>query len=171
MHRATTPKVLLIGLLVLLSTSQVGVVSAGENVWTSHGPEGGIILALAIDPATPTTLYAGTEGGGVYKSTDSGGNWSAVNTGLTNTYVDALAIDPVTPTTLYAGTYPAGVFKSTNGGGNWSAVNTGLTNTSVYALAIDPATPTILYAGTEGGGVFSIQQMVRIYLPLILRGQ
>ena len=54
---------------------------------------------------TPTTLYAGTAGGGVFKSTNGGGNWSAVNTGLTcYSSVYALAIDPATPTTLYAGT-------------------------------------------------------------------
>ncbi|MGQ9568633.1 MAG: hypothetical protein ACUVWW_11370, partial [Anaerolineae bacterium] len=80
MRRTTTlGKVLLIGFLVILSTSQVGFVSAGINVWTSIGPEGGTIYALAIDPATPTTLYAGTWGG-VFKSTNGGGNWSAVNT-------------------------------------------------------------------------------------------
>ena len=83
----------------------------------------------------------------MFKSTNGGGNWSAVNTGLTIAYVRALAIDPVTPATLYAGT-DGGVFKSTNGGGNWDAVNTGLTNTYVHALAIDPATPATLYAGT-----------------------
>ena len=88
-----------------------------------------MFASLAIDPVTPTTLYAGTHDGGVFKSTNGGENWSAVNTGLTNTDVHTLAIDPATPTTLYAGTF-GGVFKSTNGGGNWSAVNTGLTNTS-----------------------------------------
>jgi hypothetical protein len=46
----------------------------------------------------------------VFKSTNGGANWSAVNTGLTNTDVRALAIDPTTPTTLYAGTYGGGVF-------------------------------------------------------------
>ena len=40
----------------------------------------------------------------MFKSTNGGGNWSAVNTGLTSTDVLALAIDPATPTTLYAGT-------------------------------------------------------------------
>ena len=83
----------------------------------------------------------------MFKSTNGGGNWSAVNTGLTSTDVQVLAIDPVTPTTLYAGTWGGGVFKSTNGGAAWSAVNNGLTNRYVAALAIDPATPTTLYAG------------------------
>ncbi len=56
----------------------------GAIVWTSNGPEGGDIRALAIDPATPSTLYAGTGYGGVFKSTDGGENWEAVNTGLLN---------------------------------------------------------------------------------------
>ena len=99
-----------ISLLVLLGASQAGSVSAGINVWTSNGPEGGRINVLAIDPSTPTTLYAGTDGGGAFKSTNGGGNWSAVNTGLTNTLVEALAIDSATPSTLYAGTYGGGVF-------------------------------------------------------------
>jgi len=154
-------KVLLISLLVLFSISQAGTVSAGINVWTSNGPEGGSIRALAIDPATPSTLYAGTDNyvigsHGVFKSTNGGGNWTPVNTGLTNAHVSALAIDPATPSTLYAGTHGDGVFKSTNGGGNWTPVNAGLTNPYVSALAIDPATPDTLYAGTvyPGGGVF-----------------
>jgi hypothetical protein len=51
MHITTLHKALLLCLLALLSTSQVGGVSTAINVWTSNGPEGGIIRALAIDPA------------------------------------------------------------------------------------------------------------------------
>jgi len=168
-RRTTFEKVLLIGLLALfMSFSQPLTVSAGINVWTSLGPEGGSISALAIDPATPTTLYAGTFLAGVFKSTNGGESWSAANTGLINTYVYALAIDPKTPTTLYAGTYGGGVFKSTNGGESWSAVNTGLISTYISDLEIDPKTPTILYAGTFGGGVCVMEQAIYYYLPIIM---
>jgi hypothetical protein len=130
---------------------------AGTNLWTSHGPDGGPVLALAIDPRTPSTLDAGTQGAGVFKSTDGGVTWSAANSGLpANAIVQALAIDPSTPTTLYAGTGwndVGGVFKSTDGGGTWSAADTG-PSAAVYSLAIDPSTPRTLYAGTFGGGVF-----------------
>ena len=67
------------------------------------------IAALALDPTTPTTLYAGTWEGGVFKTTDGGGSWRPVNTGLPcgpppcTVSVTALALDPTTPTTLYAG--------------------------------------------------------------------
>ena len=68
-------------------------------------------MCLAINPLTPSTLYAGTWGGGVFRSTDSGATWTAVNTGLTNQSVYALAINPLTPSTLYAGTWGGGVFR------------------------------------------------------------
>jgi hypothetical protein len=53
---------------------------AGVNVWTAHGPYQTYGAALAIDPITPSTLYAGTDAG-VYKSTDGGGSWTVMNTG------------------------------------------------------------------------------------------
>ena len=45
----------------------------------SGGPPGGIVRVLAIDPSAPATLYAGTEGNGVFKSTNGGAGWLAVN--------------------------------------------------------------------------------------------
>jgi photosystem II stability/assembly factor-like uncharacterized protein len=119
-------------------------------------------LAMAIDPTSPSTLYAGTDNG-VYKSTNSGGSWSTVDTGLSGNAlsVTALAIDPTTSSTLYAGTAGGGVFRSTDSGGSWSPVNTGLSGNalSVTALTIDPTTSSTLYAGTAGG-VFSMEQVV-----------
>ena len=138
---------------VLLWGGAVGAAYAGVNTWTNLGPEGGTILALAIDPQTPSTLYVGTNGG-VFKSTDGGVNWGPANSGLPGSPIQALAVDPQTPSTLYAGSRFSGVLKSTDGGGNWSAVNTDLTDFNVLALAIDPQTPFTLYAGTDGGGVF-----------------
>lgn len=138
-------------LLALLCTSQAGSVSAGSNRWTSLGPEGGSILALVVDPITPTTLYAGTYLGGVFKSTNGGGNWNAVNTGLANYYVTDLAIDLLTPAILYAVTQ-GGVYKTTNGGGSWSVVTSGgELSPELLSLVIDPLTPATLYA-TAGGG-------------------
>src|SRR3989442_14101261 len=98
-------RALLIPIVVILGCpSSAGVASAQSGTWISNGPEGGTIHALAIDPQTPSTLYAGTYGAGVFQSTDGGANWSAINTGLTKPYIGALALDPQTPSTLYART-------------------------------------------------------------------
>jgi photosystem II stability/assembly factor-like uncharacterized protein len=76
------------------------------------------VSAVALDPSTSATIYAGT-GNGVFKSINGGASWNPFNTNLTNLFVNALAIDPVTPTTLYAGTNGSGVFKSIDGGATW----------------------------------------------------
>jgi hypothetical protein len=56
---------------------------------------------LRLHP-NPATLYAGTCNGGVFRSPNSGGAWTAANTGLGNPFVDALAPDLTGVTTLYA---------------------------------------------------------------------
>jgi len=93
------------------------------------------VKALGIDPVTPTTLYAGTDGGGVFGSIDGGASWTAINSGLTNNWVNALAIDALSPNNVYLGTN-GGVFKSRTGG--WSSINdAGIVDAAVHALAID----------------------------------
>jgi photosystem II stability/assembly factor-like uncharacterized protein len=138
-------------LLLVIGTAFSPGVYAGQGVWTSGGPYGGEVLALAIDPVHSGTLYAGTQGGGVFKSTNAGGSWAPINAGLPSATVRALAIDPSMPATLYAGTEGSGVFKSVDGGLSWRAVNSGLTANYVSALAIDPSAPTTLYAAAAGG--------------------
>lgn len=105
---------------------------------------GDTVKALAINPQTPSTIYAGTEYNGVYRSEDGGDTWEQINEGLTNLEVTALAINPITSTTVYAGTNGGGVYRSTDGGYNWVEINSGLTNFDVRALAINPITSTTI---------------------------
>jgi uncharacterized repeat protein (TIGR02543 family) len=127
---------------------------SSTDTWTQLPFYGGTIRCLAIDPLTPSTLYAGTDNGGVFRSTDGGSTWTALNTGHTNLSVWALAINPLSPSTLYAGTWGYGVFRSTDGGSTWTAASAGLTNLNVSSLVINPLTPSTLYVGTSTGGVF-----------------
>ncbi len=80
-------------------------------------------------------LYAGIANattGGVFRSTDGGQTWTALNNGLTSRIVFDLA---ATSTALFASTTNAGVFRSTDGGQNWTAVNNGLPSLTVVGLA------------------------------------
>ncbi len=155
---------LVVVLFLALVAPEALAQDTGAPVTQGGGPPGGIVVAIAIDPASPATLYAGTIGGGVFKSTDGGQSWTAVNFGLTSRIVTSLAIDPTRPNTLYAGTIGGGVFKSIDGGQSWTAANSGLPVISfpsippiVSALAIDPSSPDTIYAGVFGtstDGVF-----------------
>jgi photosystem II stability/assembly factor-like uncharacterized protein len=136
---------------------------AGTNVWTSTGPEGGSIQALAIDPQNSSTVYA-VAGGGIFKSTDATANWrrvypAATRDGTAAYPASVLVIDPQNTNMLYAGTggspttVDGSIFKSTDGGANWSAANSGLptpssgTYRTAKALAVDPRNPDVAYVG------------------------
>ena len=135
---------------------RVQEVRAQSGGWATGGPEGGTVNVLAVDPQNPSTIYAGTVDNGIFKSTNGGDRWNAVNAGLGDFYVRKLAIDPQTTSTLYVGASTGGVFKSVDAGDTWSAVNIGLDylNNSVSALAIDARNPSTLYAGTSSRGLF-----------------
>ena len=115
-------------------------------------------IALRTDatgaPTTARTLYAGTYGKGIYKSTDSGFSWAAGNSGLSDQDVLSLGIDPTTNATLYAGTQGGGVFKSVNSAGTWASSNSGLPASVINAIAIDPNTTSRIYIGSLQNGVY-----------------
>ena len=110
-------------------------------------------IVLAIDPRNTNTLYPAIGLGlfnntrGLFKTTDGGASWSAVNLAPEELFPNNVAIDPQNTGTVYAGTR-GGVFKSTDGGTRWSPVNSGLVATTFFSLAIDPQFPSTIYAGT-----------------------
>ena len=115
---------------VTCATVVICAILAGATTQSAEASSGEF---LAIDPVTPTTLYAALtdDPAAVFKSTDGGSSWSASNTGLTDLAVGVLIVDPTIPTTLYAGGHPGasdtGVFKSVDGGASWHTA--GLTGT------------------------------------------
>lgn len=130
------------------------IYNAEPPVWL--GPYGGSVICLAQDPTNASIVFAGTLNGGVFKSTDRGNTWRAVNNGLGGLFIDSLAVDPTNGNTVYAGTHGQGVYKSTDGGANWFAVNNGIANQSVvYTLAVNPSNPKIVFAGTRIQGTFT----------------
>lgn len=102
--------------LLTLSLSSFCFATPSHAAWTHISPNGGTVNSLAIDPADSQIVYAGTLGGGVFKTTNGGTSWKPVNTGLANTDIRSLAIDPTDTRIVYAGAYSGGVFKTTNGG-------------------------------------------------------
>ena len=115
----------------------------------TNGPFGGTVTSLAV---SGTNLFAGTEGGGVFLSTNNGISWAVANTPFSS-FSDMVNMG----TNLFAARemndygYGVGAFRSTNNGTSWTAVDSGLTNKDVWRLAVSE---TNLFAGTYGGGVF-----------------
>ncbi len=121
-----------------------------QNFWRqTNGPTGGEINAFAINNSNGY-IFAGTLGGGVFRSMDNGDNWTEVSTDLTNKDIKALATN--SSGYIFAA-YRGGVFRSKNNGDNWSPVNTGLKNAGTSSFAINNSNGYI-FAGSADSGVF-----------------
>ena len=86
-------------------------------------------------------IFAGTNHG-VFRSTDNGANWNALNFGLSYGSVDGIyghAPQVMMLATMgngiFAGTTGGGVFHSIDDGDSWIPVNNGLASQSIYGLA------------------------------------
>ena len=92
------------------------------------------VRSLTVDPLAPSTIYALSNNGGIFKSTDGAGSWRRLGGIAGASY---LVLDPKVPSTMYAST-SHGIVKSTNGGESWTRANFGLTGYSTGPLVIDP---------------------------------
>jgi photosystem II stability/assembly factor-like uncharacterized protein len=100
-------------------------------------------------------LFAGSGGGGVYYSTDTGGYWSAANLGLLNTWIHSIGV--ARNGYVFAGTgyYSSGpyigngLFRSTDGGASWQESNAGLPSSWIHSISFDSS--SWVYAGTSNG--------------------
>ena len=113
------------------------------------------VISLAIDPHLPANVFAGTNGGGTYKSPDGGRHWHQFNAGqqkgTISAIVNQVVFNPLGSETVYAAT-TVGVFRSSDGGRNWTERMAGMKEINfIVTLAIDPDHPNIMYAGTTGG--------------------
>jgi len=108
------------------------------------------ITSIAVDPIDSGSVYAGSDGLGIWRSTSGGSTWSEATAQPGNLNIRALVISPLDRTHLFAGTYGNGVYKSTDSGVTWTAcANTGLADQKVLSLVSDKNGR--LFAGTEGG--------------------
>lgn len=144
------------------------VSAASVNAFT-YGNVSGRVTSIAVDPATPTTVWAGSAGGGVWKSTDSGVTWLPMTDGAVSGGIGAIAIDPTNSQIVYAATGEdnactdicppsRGILKTVDGGATWSLVGASTFDTApsgVYfffgSIAVDRITHTSLVAATNQG--------------------
>ena len=125
----------------------------GGGSWSGIGLDSTFVFSLAIDPSSPSTIYAGASDG-IYRTADGGAHWTLANPNDSIPSVRALAIDPVTPATIYAGTDGSGVFRTTDGGAHWANISSSqpfVNSGTVSGLAVDPSSHATLYAATSNG--------------------
>lgn len=133
-----------------LSTSVGYAMQPVQGVWTLVGLASYSTTSLAVNPTNSNILYVGTSGGGVFKSTDGGITWTAINDGLPDPTVrnfSILVIDPLNPNVLYTASGTDRLYKSIDGGIRWTDTSAGISTPYILDMAIDPITTNTLYVG------------------------
>lgn len=128
----------LLRLLIIITV--MGTNSMMAQWIQTNGPTGWIIRALAV---SGSNIYAGTNGGGVFISSNSGSDWTTPYSGMTNKRIRSIV---VSGTNIFAGSDQGGVYISNDNGLNWTS--SGLTSSYVYSLAVSG---NKIFAGTSGG--------------------
>lgn len=84
-----------------------------------------ILFAITgITLAQPTanissTIYVGSHGSGVWKTTNGGSSWQVITDSLPIMGIAAIAIDPSNSSRVYVATPDYGLFRSEDGGASW----------------------------------------------------
>jgi photosystem II stability/assembly factor-like uncharacterized protein len=119
----------------------------------------GRINDLVSHPTNARIIYAGTAGGGVWKSNDAGTTFNPIFDDHVQS-IGAVALDPNDPDkTIYVGTGETwtrnsvsigdGLYKSVDGGSNWNKI--GLENSERIAnIIVNPENSKEIYVGVLG---------------------
>ncbi len=129
--------------------------------WRNVGPpRGGRSIAVAGSNARPFEYYMGTTGGGLWRTTDGGQNWSVVTDGeIGSASIGAVQVCEADPDVVYMGTGETqlrgniqqgdGAYKSTDGGTTWT--HTGLRETqNIARIRIHPENCDVAWAAAFG---------------------
>lgn len=147
-------------LLLAATLAFIGTRPVLAQPWEVVGP-GDVPIHVAVDPADPARVWAGTDGG-LFASTDGGDTWVARGQGLPDVQdgrclVQASTFDPDRPRHLYVGVgnrpnsgAGCGAFRGVARGRRFRSLR--LDEENVSALTFVAGRPDVLWAGTAGDG-------------------
>jgi len=139
--------------------------SNGVVEWTERGPANvpGRTRGLIVDPddATKNTWFAGSAGGGVWKTTNAGTNWTLITPELSNLATTVIVMAPSDHDVIYLGTGEGfgnldgisgnGMFKSVDRGQTWNYLPSTSNFNDINRAIVDPVNKDVVIVATNVG--------------------
>ncbi len=136
--------------------------------WLGPGNIGGRIRSILIHPNDNNTMWLGSCGGGIWKTTNGGASWFPLDDFMATLSVGCMTMDPNNPNIIYAGTgegffeteagssntaaiVGAGIFKTTDGGTTWVQMQSTASWKYVNRIGIPASNSNVILAATDTG--------------------
>jgi len=135
----------------------------GRFGWTELGPDniGGRTRSLVIHPTITSRMWAGSVGGGIWRSDNSGASWYPLDDWMGNLAIGCLTMDPNSTSVMYAGTGEGfgnfdairgeGIWKTTDGGTTWLQLASTVNFGSINRIVVSPVNSDLVIASTRWG--------------------
>ena len=136
------------------------------------------VWRIAVDPADPDTIFAGTRPAALYRSTDGGRSWRKLAAEIAESCpnvrvprVTALTVDPSDHRTVWAGLEVDGVLRSRDGGDSWTRIPTsGIPDPDIHDIAVTVNGSTTVLTSTPRE-IFASNDRGESWYPLMVGGQ
>jgi len=168
--------------ILYYGTYRIYKTTNGTNFWNvisedlTDGPPTGYtyhtVTTISVSPLITDIIYAGTDDGNVWITTNGGGQWNRIDAGLPDRWVTRVHASPSETGTAYVtfsgyrwNEYLPHVFMTTNYGQNWNDISGNLPEVPVNVIIEDPEYPERLFIGTDFG-VFYTENRGIDWLPL-----
>lgn len=122
----------------------------------------GRLNCMAFHPTDLNTIWVGTPAGGIWKTTNHGGDWTCISNDFASMGVTDIVVNPTNPNQIYiltgdgdgADSFSIGVLKTNDGGLTWkeTGLKFGILQTIIpRAMRMHPTNPDILFVTTNWG--------------------
>jgi photosystem II stability/assembly factor-like uncharacterized protein len=120
------------------------------------------VSTIDVSPVDSNVIYAGTGDGKVWVTTDGGGLWTDISSGLPLHWVTRVVADPESSNVAYVTMSGfreydpvAHVFVTSNFGATWTNIGTSLPDIPVNDLIVDPENRAHLFIATDMNVMFT----------------
>lgn len=151
-----------ISLLITVSVNaQISSATFGMMEARQIGPAtmGGRLTAIEGVNSEPRTIYIGSAGGGVWKTTNAGVSFKSIFDKYCQS-IGALAVDQKNPKVIFVGTGESnmrntvsigdGLYRSADEGENWTKINEFDSTEHISRIIIDPVNSNNIYVAAPG---------------------